>query len=192
MLNVTGRCIAKLNKSITKSNLENMLDTVIGNDSDDLTYVTPDHFAHMYPSEGDSLTLGYELMLQEHNTVANIWTNHAPCRTCVRQLINHFTGDKPTIHIARLLNVHGSQNSTLVTTTLQCLAKLAHNGFGIKAWDMEEFRAPLGTPVFTGKCGTLIHNYNQNVNFTVALYRMARYIDYVNDHEESSVVDSWC
>ena len=171
-----------------------MLDTVIGNASYDLTYVTPDHFAHIYPNEGQLLTSGYQLMLQQHNAVANIWTNHAPCRDCVQQLIAHFTGDKPTIHIARLLKISGGQHYDQVTPTIKCLAKLAHNGFRIRAWDMEEFRAPLDTTytAFTGSCSTVIQNYNQNINFTVALYRMARYIDYVNEHKNHRDVDSWC
>ena len=181
MLNVTEFCTST--KSIDKRQLENILDTIIGNASDDSTFATPNHFDNVYKNPED--TYMYQAMHSQLGDDMNIWTNHAPCPMCIDYLISEYKIKKPTIHIARLLNVNESQDYNKTTQTLRCLAKLACNNFTISAWDIEEFRAPFDTQA-NGNCSTVIQNYSQNDKFTVALLRMDRYIDRVNKIKPSS------
>ena len=189
MLNVT---VSVTCTQTIKKKLKDILNTVIGNTNttDDSTFISPDRFDTRYPNEGQSLITSYNIMMLNNScsNVTDIWTNHAPCPACVKSLIKHYAdcAHKPTIHIARLLNVSGSQDYNLVTETLQGLAKLANCNFMIRAWDMEEFKAPYTTSESTNDCGNVIQNYTQNDKFTVALLRMDRYIEHVNKIKPSN------
>lgn len=106
--------------------------------------------------------------------VTEIWTNHVPCPVCVDSLIVRYkdSSNKPTIHIAKLFDVSGSQDNTLA---LLYLLKLARNNFAITGWNMEDLD-------MKGDCAMLIKNYSSyNKDFIAALNHTKMYIEDAKD-----------
>ena len=185
--------------SLQRIQLEMILDTVhpvTGNPTPFTTLITPDHGATMYITELNPL-IAYQIMLNEFvaNNIEtdNIWVNYSPCPTCTTALLNHYNkpeDDKPTIHVAHVYTE--SNKLTQVIESLQCLAKLKHEGFDIVPWNFNEFKAPQGVPVFVDECISDIDTYYGNVNFTSAYMDLERHTIFIQQLSENPHVNSWC
>ena len=123
--------------SLKRSQLKMILNTQSGSQVF-TTLITPNHGQNMYTTETESdhdpINI-YRSMINdiEHSHVAergNIWANYSPCPLCAKALLSHYgKTDKPTIHVARIYTA--SNNISDVVKSLQCLAKLEHEGFSI-------------------------------------------------------------
>ena len=85
-----------------------------------------------------------------------------------------------------------SNKLTQVIESLQCLAKLKHEGFDIVPWNFNEFKAPQGVPVFVDECISDIDTYYGNVNFTSAYMDLERHTIFIQQLSENPHVNSWC
>ena len=195
----TGNCIPNSGDedSLQIAQLKTILDTihpVTGDSLPNLTLVTPDHFVTVYDDEFDPAN-SYSVMLNADETITHIWTNYAPCSSCVQSLLTEYDKpelEKPTIHIGRLLNNSASQDLNQVIGTLQCMAKLSHSGFEIRAWNIDSFKTPSGSNVFTDTCNTEIENYNSNSGFTSALSNLRRHVDFIEELGDNPHAHTWC
>ena len=158
--------------------------------------VAHDHFTTVHANELNPNTL-YNHMLNQKSPLPNeIWTNYAPCPDCVQTLIKNYEKqeDKPMIYIGRLVK---SQNTTQVIRALQCMARLIHEGFEIGAWNINEFKQPLGAAIFTNACNTEIDKFNANEGFRLALLYLSNLVDFVKEigglvENINMHVHTWC
>ena len=63
---------------------------------------------------------------------------------------------------------------TDIMETLQCLARLKHEGFDIVPWNFDEFKAPQGVPVFVDECISVIDTYYGHANFISAYMNLEK------------------
>ena len=156
------------------------------------TILTPDHGTNMFTHDLTPLN-AYQTMLDiTTGTITNIWANYSPCPSCARKLLNHYKdgGDKPTIHIARIYTE--SDNLSHIVESLQCLAKLKHNGFNIVAWNFNNFKAPGGVAQFTELCNSGITTAYGNANFTSEFMELESHVTFIQELGENTHADSWC
>ena len=189
-------------ESLKKVELQRILDTiypVTGNPAVYTNFITPNHGVTMYVHETDPLTT-YQQMLNSYSNSLNdidiIWANFAPCPSCARTLIARYNKDelqneKPTIYIARLVDyTQTEQNVSHVIQSLECLAKLKHEGFQIEAWNYETFKTYNGGDAFLTTCNTVLEDYNDDGNFTEALSDLVRHVSFAQ--QLGDVANSWC
>ena len=152
--------------------------------------VTTDHFTTVHANELDPNAL-YNLLKSPLPNV--IWTNYAPCPVCVQTLIEKYEKqeDKPTIYIGRLVKSQ-DQDTKQVVRVLQCMARLIHKRFKIKAWNINEFKQPLGAAIFTNACNTTIDNFTTNENFDSALSDLSSLVNFIEELEANTHVHTWC
>ena len=157
--------------------------------------ITKDHFTTMYANELNPNAL-YTDMLQE-SLPKMIWTNYAPCLDCVQTLIKEYKDEaKPIIYIGRLVKSQ-DQDTTQVVRALQCMARLIHEGFEIRAWNINKFKQPLDSAVFTDACNTEIDKFNANEGFRLALLYLSNLVDFIKKigKKEENInmhVHTWC
>ena len=199
----TGNCIPNSSSgddSLQVSQLETIMDTIhpiSGNLVPNLTLVTPDHFATVYDDEFDPHN-SYVAMLSPSDVTINfIWTNYAPCTLCVHSLINEYDKPelaKPTIYIGRLVHDSASRDLKQVVRALQCMARLVHEGFEIRAWNINEFKQPmaLDSAVFTSTCNTKIDDYTSDAGFNSALSDLSSLVDFIKEIGANAHANTWC
>ena len=171
------------------------------------TLIIPDRDGDtMYTTESEPLE-AYQMMLNKFKVnrikTGNIWVNYSPCPTCTAALLKHYTGncnnnpgseddrnDKPTIHIASIYTK--SSNMTDIMETLQCLARLKHEGFDIVPWNFDEFKAPQGVSVFVDECISVIDTYYGHDNFISAYMNLEKLLMFAKQLGENPHAGSWC
>ena len=167
-----------------------ILDTVYpvtGNPTPFTNLVTSDHGTSIYSSEIAPLS-AYQQMLERIGETGNIWTNYSPCPSCVNALVTHFSsGDKPTIHIARIYTE--STSLTHVVESLQCLARLIHMGFDIVAWNFDKFS---GIPAFVNSCTSVIDSYEGDSNFTSMYMELVTQVSFIQELGKNPHASQWC
>ena len=181
--------------SLHKRQLQMILDTlypVTGNRVPFTSLVTSNHGTSIYSSEVAPLA-AYQQMLEGIGETDNIWTNYSPCPSCVGALVNHYNnrnGEKPTIHVARIYTE--STGLTHVVKSLQCLARLIHEGFDIEAWNFNEFKAPAGIPAFVDSCTSIIDSYYGNGDFTSMYMELVTQVNFIQHLGKNPHAGSWC
>ena len=179
--------------SLTKSQLEMILNTVYPPSGLKVftTLVTPNHGGNMYISETEPLST-YQALLNaidsgNINDTGLIWTNYSPCPVCARALVGHYkNSDKPAIHIAQIYTNNNTYGEAI--TSLQCLAKLEHEGFSIMPWDFNQFKQYINE-----SCANKIDERDEgNSKFNEEYMKLVSQVEVIHEVSQSSHANSWC
>ena len=171
----------------------NTIHPVNGNRLPTWNLITADRFTKVYANELDPNALYTRILSQTPvEDLEVIWTNYAPCPDCAKSLITKYDKPelaKPIIYIGRLVNDTASRDMKHVIRVLQCMAKLIHKGFEIRAWNVNEFKE---AAVFTVACNTKIDEFNSNSNFTSAVSYLRSLQDFVGELGRNDHANTWC
>ena len=158
--------------------------------------LTPDHGRNVYVGAGDH-EVAYQMMLTSgrfSNSTSHIWANYSPCRKCAHMLLNHTFklgegNNKPTLHVATVYSK--TSNLSDIVQSLQCLAKLKHEGFEIETWNLEEFNGAEGTPL-NNSCAEAITTAYGRADFTSAYMDLEINVKFIKQLGDSPHASSWC
>ena len=174
--------------SLKKSHINRILDTV-HHGLATTTLVTADGGKTMHIDDTKPLNAFGAAVYSAASAgvVNNIWANYSPCPECVQALLLLLGKDtnKPTIHIGR---IYIGDTFADMIESLQCLAKLKHEGFDIVPWDFSALRDTLTA----NDCKAVISERLGDDSFNTEYMKLVSYVNFIHQLSENQHASTWC